>query len=179
MPLLNTVKMNKYMLVQVSTQSQALVFDLRTFPCWFRIFGTSQIWSGVFLISNHFALLWCAYVILELPLLFSIGIWYLLMLLLDILGNVFCIGQSILLLANLWGQALVSDLGKISKWASWSIIFSCKLKHFCLIPGSCIWPQKFVMLIPHFWDISNLVRLWIAYVILELLLLFSTEIWHV
>ena len=27
----------------------------------------------------------------------------------------FCIGQSILLLANLWGQALVSDLRKISK----------------------------------------------------------------
>ena len=26
-------------------------------------------------------------------------------------------------------------------------------------PGFCIWPQKFSMLIPHFWNISNLVRL--------------------
>ena len=59
-----------------------------------------------------------------------------------------------------------------------SRLLEASFLHFCLIPGSCIWPQKFSMLIPHFWDISNLVRLWCAYVILELLLLFSIEIWH-
>ena len=48
-----------------------------------------------------------------------------------------------------------------------SRLLEASFLHFCLIPGSCIWPQKFSMLIPHFWDISNLVRLWCAYVILE------------
>ena len=50
-------------------------------------------------------------------------LFLLLMLLLGIFGNIFCNVQSTLLIANLWGQVLVSDLRKISNF-SWFVCLS-------------------------------------------------------
>ena len=46
-----------------------------------------------------------------------------LLLFLSIFGNIFCNVQSTLLIANLWGQVLVSDLRKISNF-SWFVCLS-------------------------------------------------------
>ena len=84
-------------------------------------------------------------------------LFLLLMLLLGIFGNIF------LHLIDYQSLGTGSCIRSQENFKSgfWSIIFSCNLKHF--------WPQKLFMLIPHFWDISNMVRLRCAYVILELL----------